>query len=64
MSPCRKATVPKLRDRVHFIDTRFITEPMWDTANDFNHVHSRVSDVEALYIAGKVLLQGDEMPSD
>eukprot|EP00804_Cyclotella_cryptica_P024575 CCRYP_020214-RA/>CCRYP_020214-RA protein AED:0.07 eAED:0.07 QI:10/1/1/1/1/1/3/306/548 len=59
-----KATSPKLRDRVHLLDTRFITDPMWDTALDFNHLHSRVGDVEALYIAGKLLLKGDTMSSD
>ena len=64
VSSSRKANSPRLRDRVHFIDTRFITDPMWDTALDFNHLHSRVGDAEALYIAGKVLLNGDEMSSD
>lgn len=64
VSSYRKANSPRLRDRVHFIDTRFITDPMWDTALDFNHLHSRVGDAEALYIAGKVLLNSDEMFSD
>eukprot|EP00804_Cyclotella_cryptica_P021995 CCRYP_000927-RA/>CCRYP_000927-RA protein AED:0.04 eAED:0.04 QI:155/1/1/1/1/1/3/380/537 len=51
-----KENSPQLRDKVNFIDTRFINNPMWDTSPDFNHVHPQVSDVEAFYIAGKVLV--------
>ena len=52
----RKQSHPYLRDRVHFIDTRFINEPMWDTAPDFNHIHDRVANIEAMYLAAQVLL--------
>mmetsp|Transcript_31203 Transcript_31203/g.67452 ORF Transcript_31203/g.67452 Transcript_31203/m.67452 type:complete len:531 (+) Transcript_31203:93-1685(+) len=41
--------------RVHFVDTRFITDPLWDTAYDWNHIAPRVSQAEAAYIALKVL---------
>ena len=41
--------------RIHYIDTRFITDPLWDTAYDWNHVALRVSQVETLYIASEVL---------
>jgi len=41
--------------RVHLIDTRFITEPLWDATYDWCHLAPRVSQVEAIYIASKVL---------
>ena len=41
--------------RVSFLDTRFITNPVWDSAPDWCHLHSKVSTVEAFYIASQVL---------
>ena len=44
-------------DRIEFLDTRFITSPMWDSAFDWGHLPARVSDVKALYmIASSTLL--------
>jgi hypothetical protein len=42
--------------RVQFLDTRFITNPLWDTAYDWNHVAPLVSQHEAAYIALRVLV--------
>lgn len=38
-------------EHVEFLDTRFITSPMWDNAFDWIHLPPQVSDVEALFIA-------------
>lgn len=37
---------------VGFLDTEFITRPMWDSAEDWNHPNENVQIVEAQYIAG------------
>jgi len=42
--------------RVKFVDTNFITFPVWDMTYDFYHLGSKVAAVEALYIAFKVLI--------
>eukprot|EP00980_Cylindrotheca_fusiformis_P022405 scaffold9278_cov170-Cylindrotheca_fusiformis.AAC.6 len=42
---------------VRFVDTRFVTSPMWDSAVDWRHLPSYVSDVEALYLAAVLLLR-------
>jgi len=34
-----------------WIDTRWIDEPMWDSASDWNHLHYRVEFVHTFYIA-------------
>ncbi|CAJ1965349.1 unnamed protein product [Cylindrotheca closterium] len=41
--------------KVHFLDTLFITHPMWDVAYDLYHLPRKVSDLEAIYIASVVL---------
>lgn len=46
-----------LSSRVEFLDTNFITYPLWDTAFDFCHFTSQISDVEAMYMAAKLLLE-------
>jgi hypothetical protein len=45
-----------ISNRINWIDTQFITTPLWDTAPDWNHLHFKVSDTEALYYARKFLL--------
>jgi hypothetical protein len=56
--------IPELRDRVNFLDTRFVNEPLWDTSEDYNHMHPKVSDVEAWYIAGQLLLDHSSYDDD
>lgn len=41
-------------DRVQYLDTTFVTSPMWDSAFDWVHLPPQVSDVEALYMAAKI----------
>ena len=43
------------RSRVEYVDTTFITKPVWDTAYDWCHLAHRVSSVEASYIAHTIL---------
>ncbi|KAL3942418.1 MAG: hypothetical protein SGBAC_003377 [Bacillariaceae sp.] len=43
------------KSKVHFLDTLFITHPMWDVAYDLYHLPRKVADLEALYIASIVL---------
>jgi hypothetical protein len=38
-----------------YLDTTFITKPMWDYALDFAHTSSKVDSVRALYIAATIL---------
>lgn len=42
--------------RVDYLDTTFITKPVWDTAYDWCHLPLKVSSVEALYIAYVLLV--------
>lgn len=42
-------------ERFQFVDTRFATTPMWDSAFDWRHLPPSVSDVEALYLASVLL---------
>jgi hypothetical protein len=38
-------------DKVQYLDTTFVTSPMWDSASDWVHLPPQVSNVEALYMA-------------
>ena len=40
---------------IQYIDTSFITTPLWDIAPDWCHLPLLVSNVEALYVLGAVL---------
>jgi hypothetical protein len=42
--------------RVRYLDTLFITKPVWDSAYDWCHLHHNVSLVEASYIAHALLV--------
>ncbi|KAL7519099.1 hypothetical protein ACHAWX_003896 [Stephanocyclus meneghinianus] len=48
---------PGLQGRVQYLDTKFITYPLWDAAEDWCHLNPEVQDVEALYIASRMLLE-------
>eukprot|EP00586_Coscinodiscus_wailesii_P015846 CAMPEP_0172504546 /NCGR_PEP_ID=MMETSP1066-20121228/179664_1 /TAXON_ID=671091 /ORGANISM="Coscinodiscus wailesii, Strain CCMP2513" /LENGTH=474 /DNA_ID=CAMNT_0013280777 /DNA_START=169 /DNA_END=1596 /DNA_ORIENTATION=- len=41
---------------VEFLDTDFITLPMWDSSRDWNHVMEKVQKVEAQYVAAALEL--------
>lgn len=41
-------------DIIRYIDTSFITSPLWDMSHDWNHLPRMVSDIEAMYILGAV----------
>jgi len=47
-----------------WIDTRWIDEPLWDSAVDWNHFHTKVEVVHTLYIADLIGLLDDEHVSD
>jgi hypothetical protein len=40
---------------IQYIDTSFITTPLWDSAHDWCHLPPFVSAVEALYVLGAIL---------
>jgi len=40
---------------VHYVDTDFIVEPMWDSAHDWSHLNAPVSQAETLYLLSEVL---------
>jgi len=40
---------------VHYVDTNFIVEPLWDSAQDWSHLNAPVSQAETLYLLSKVL---------
>lgn len=41
--------------QIQFLDTRFITFPMWDSSYDWYHLADQVAQVEALYFASTIL---------
>ncbi|CAJ1935048.1 unnamed protein product [Cylindrotheca closterium] len=41
--------------QIQFLDTRFITYPMWDSSYDWYHLSDQVAKVEAQYIAATIL---------
>ncbi|KAL3943191.1 MAG: hypothetical protein SGBAC_002720 [Bacillariaceae sp.] len=49
-------TVEHQKDpQIKFLDTRFITYPMWDSSYDWYHLSDQVAEVEALYLAATIL---------
>ena len=44
-----------MTDRIQYIDTSFITAPLWDISGDWNHLPRLVSDVEAKYVMAAAL---------
>lgn len=48
--------LPSNKNNTFFLDTEFISNPMWDIAYDWCHLPRQVADVEALYIASVTLL--------
>ncbi len=49
--------VSKLNNsRVSYLDTTFITKPLWDSSHDWCHLSRKVSSVESLYIAYVLLV--------
>jgi len=42
--------------RVVYLDTTFITKPLWDSSRDWCHLTPKVSSVESLYIAYALLV--------
>ena len=42
--------------RVGYLDTTFITKPLWDSSHDWCHLSPKVSSVESLYIAYALLV--------
>ena len=44
-----------IQQRVHYVDTNSIVQPLWDSAHDWNHYSGKVSDTEAWYILQQVL---------
>lgn len=42
-------------DTIQYIDTSFITTPLWDISRDWNHLPRLVSDVEARYVLAAAL---------
>jgi len=42
--------------RLDYLDTTFITKPLWDSSHDWNHLPHKVSSVEALFIAYVLLV--------
>ena len=45
---------------VPYIDTNDIVGPMWDSADDWCHLTSKVGTAEALYILGSILLRDEK----
>jgi len=41
--------------QIQFLDTRFITYPLWDSSYDWYHLADQVAKVEALYFASTIL---------
>ena len=52
-----KEISPELHARIHYLDTSFITYPLWDTSQDLYHLIQKVMDVDVQYMASKLLLE-------
>jgi hypothetical protein len=51
----KKAVTEANNENIEYLNTSYVTSPMWDNAPDWCHYPPQVSNVEALYMASKVL---------
>lgn len=52
-----KESSPEFQARIHYLDTSFITYPLWDTSEDLYHLIQKVRDIDVGYMAAKLLLE-------